>query len=325
VTRDRFAPDRRLGARWSRLQERLGADWAATLAASRAAGGVDPVHPEAVIPAAVVAALVDQLGLESVEEAMLLALAKARDLARPPVSSYRVGAVGLAAGSGDLVLGGNQELPGAGIWQTIHAEGAATLLARARGEPLSVLALVAARPCAHCRQVLAEIDGALGKPDGGGGLRLIDPDGRDLRLADLYPMAFSPGDLGMAGCVPGQEAWPGLALIDAAVPADTLEALLRAGRRSHAPYSGAPAAVVLRLGSGAMVPGSVLESVAFNPTIGPVQDALVGLLGAGLRPEDVTGAWLAVAREGAVGHEPAARDALASFATGVPLHVTYWA
>jgi cytidine deaminase len=79
------------------------------------------------------------------------------------------------------------------------------------------------------------------------------------------------------------------------------------------------------LDSGALVPGSVLESVAFNPTIGPMQDALVGLLAAGREPGEIVAAWLAVPREGAVGHEAAARDALAALAPAAPLHVTYWA
>ena len=294
------------------------------MATRRVAGGIDPLHPVAVVPAAVVAGLVDELGLAGVEEAMLLALGTAAGLARPPVSGYRVGAVGLAAGSGDLVLGGNQELPGAAIWQTVHAEGFVTLLARARGEAVSVLALRQARPCAHCRQVLAEIDGALGDADGAAGLRLIDPEGRDVRLADLYPMPFSPSDLGMAGCVPGEGASPALDVLDAAVPADAVQMLVRAGQRAHAPYSGARAAVALRLRGGGLVPGAVLESVAFNSTIGPVQDALVGLLAAGYAPGDVVAAWLAVAREAPVGHEAAAADALAAIAPGAPLHVTYW-
>ena len=73
-----------------------------------------------------------------------------------------------------------------------------------------------------------------------------------------------------------------------------------------------------------MITGAVLESVAFNPTIGPVQDALVGLLAAGHELEDIGEAWLAIPREARVGHEAAARDALAAAAPGSPLHVTYW-
>jgi cytidine deaminase len=317
-----FAPDPRLAARRADLVATLGAAFDERLAVARAAGGLDRAHPRAVIPAAVVAELVRDLGLRDVEEAMLLAIATARSLARPPVSGYRVGAVGLTARSGDLVLGGNLELPGASIWQTVHGEGFVTLLARARGERLVTLALAEARPCAHCRQVLAEMDGA---HTPGGGLRLIDPAGHALRLADVYPWPFTPGDLGMTGDAPGAGARTGPPLADQGLPPGVADTLLAAGRRAHAPYSGAPAAVALRLRGDVHVGGAVLESVAFNPTIGPVQDALVVLLAGGHEPDDVEAAWLAVPRDAPVGHEAAARDALAAATPGAPLHVTYWA
>jgi cytidine deaminase len=323
VSESPFPPDPAVAARRTRLVATLGATFRERLAAARVAGGVDPVHRLAVIPAAVVAELVRALGLEGVEEAMLLAIDTARALARPPVSGYRVGAVGLAARSGDLILGGNLELPGASIWQTVHAEGSVTLLARARGELVATLALRQARPCAHCRQVLAEMDGAHGSADGHG-LRLIDPAGSVLDLDDVYPWPFAPADLGVAGANPGVSAWPDLALADATLPPDVGGQLLAAGRRSHAPYSGTPAAVALRLIDGTVVGGAVLESVAFNPTIGPVQDALVSLLGAGHEPGDIRAAWLAIPDRARVGHEAGARDALAEVAPRAQVHVTHW-
>ncbi len=277
----------------------------------------DSRHPAAVVPGAAVAGLVEGFDLDGPEEAMLLALETARNLARPPVSGYRVGAVGLAAGSGDLLLGGNLELVGASIAQTVHAEGFVTLLARARATVLTALALAQARPCAHCRQVLAEMDGAAD-------LRLIDPLGHELALADLYPWPFAPADLGETGALPGSVAFPYLGLADPAIPDDVRAALVAAGQRSHAPYSGVPAALVLRLREGTLVSGAVLESVAFNPTIGPAQDALVGLLAAGRDTADVEAAWIAVPRAAVVGHVALARDALASIAPGAPFHVGYW-
>ncbi|MDQ1322678.1 MAG: cytidine deaminase [Chloroflexota bacterium] len=330
MTDSPFPPDPAIAARRAGIVASLGGAFQERLAAARAAGGVDKAHPRAVIPAAVTADLVHDLGLEGVEEAMLLAIETACALARPPVSGYRVGAVGLAARSGDLVLGGNLELSGASIWQTVHGEGAVTLLARARGELVATLALAQARPCAHCRQVLSEMDGAHGsggRAQGSGsgrGLRLIDPAGHDLRLADVYPWPFAPDDLGMTGAVAGGTAWPDLALAETTLPPEVADALLAAGRRSHAPYSATPAAIALRLADGGVVTGAVLESVAFNPTIGPAQDAFVGLLAAGHELEDIGAAWLAIPRAAQVGHEAAARDALAAAAPGSPLHVTYW-
>jgi cytidine deaminase len=320
-----FPPDRRLGLRRARRLAALQDEFVDRLAAAQRAGGLDPVHPRAVIPAAVAAELVHELDLEGVEEAMLLAIAPARGLSWAPVSGYHVGAVGLAAASGDLVMGGNLELPGASIWQTVHGEGSVTLLALARGERLASLAITQARPCAHCRQVLAEVDGAHGGDGERGGLRLLDLDGRLLRLADIYPWPFGPGDLGMRGIVPGIEPWPDLDLADLALPPAIRETLLAAGRRAHAPYSGAPAAVALATRDGNVSGGAVLESVAFNPTIGPMQDALVGLLASDHGDLDgIERAWLALGRDAPVGHEAMARDALAAAAPGAPLLVTYW-
>jgi cytidine deaminase len=317
-----FPPDPALAARRTRLVAELGPAFPGRLEEALGAAGRDPVHPAAIVPAAVVAQLVAELSLEGPEEIMVLALETARALARPPVSGYRVGAVGLAATSGDLVLGGNVELPGASIWHTVHGEGFVTLLARARGQLVRTLAIAQARPCAHCRQVLAEMDGAYGSPGRPDGLRIIDPHGRVLRLADVYPWPFAPGDLGMVGARPAERAWPDLRLGEP-MPEDVAEALVAAGARSHAPYSATPAAVALRCADGTTWTGAVLESVAFNPTIGPLQDALVGLLASGHDLPDLVGAWIAVPREAMIDHVAATRDALATV-PGIGLHVTYW-
>ncbi len=93
------------------------------------------------------------------------------------------------------------------------------------------LAIREARPCAHCRQVLAEMAWA-------DELRIVDPLGHDLALRDLYPWPFVPADLGEAGARPGASAWPRpLLRLDGSSPSDVPAALLRAGARSHAPYT----------------------------------------------------------------------------------------
>ena len=51
-------------------------------------------------------------GLAGPRDVALLALPAATRLAHPPISGFFVGAVGIEAGSGDLVLGGNLEFPG---------------------------------------------------------------------------------------------------------------------------------------------------------------------------------------------------------------------
>ena len=319
MTTSPFAPDPALAARWGDLRPSLGTAFAARLADVREGAGRDRRHPAAAIPAAVVAQLVAEFNLTDGREVALLALDAAASLAKAPISGYRVGVAGIGALSGDLLLGGNLEFPGAAISNTVHAEGFATLIARARGEHLAVLASTQARPCAHCRQVLAEMAGAWA-------LQLIDPQGHQLGLGDLFPWPFAPGDLGNVGAraVDGEALRLVSALSDG-VPADVTEALAAAGTRAHAPYSRDRTVVVLRLADSSLVSGAVLESVAFNPTIGPLADALVCLEAAGRGSAAIREAWIAVRRGAVVNHETPSRGLLAVVAPTVRLQTTYWA
>jgi cytidine deaminase len=267
------------------------------------------------VSGSVVAEIVRAFGLASAREAALLALPAATTLARPPISDFHVGAVGIAR-SGELVLGGNLEFSGASIHHTIHGEGFVTLRARALGLELEALAISEARPCAHCRQVLAEMGWA-------DGLRLIDPLGADVALWDVYPAAFTPGDLGAA------PAGVGLSSKAVATPTDVTrelgELLAVAAGRAHAPYSGELAVVALGVDDGRLFAGAVLESVAFNPTIGPLQDALVALAASGVAFGSIRDAWLVTVRDARVAHGAAVRDLLTAVAPAARLQSTYWA
>ncbi|MDH5243495.1 MAG: hypothetical protein OEX05_06140, partial [Chloroflexota bacterium] len=64
------------------------------------------------IPAADVQALVTGHGLAGPDDVLLLALGEAAARADPPISGYRVGAVGREVPSGDALLAGNIEFPG---------------------------------------------------------------------------------------------------------------------------------------------------------------------------------------------------------------------
>ena len=109
----------------------------------------------------------------------------------------------------------------------------------------------------------------------------------------------------------------------AGVPGPIADLLGSAGSRAHVPYSGAPAAVVLEVPGGRLVAGSPLESVAYNPGLGPLQAALAGLPAGGTAWHDVTGAWLA-AGAGPVDHATATSVLLAAIAPHVPLHIVGW-
>lgn len=269
------------------------------------------------IPAAVAEELVARHGLASTSELALLALAAAGELARPSISGYRVAAVGIEAETGDLLLGANLEFPGTELTTTLHAEGFVALRARNRGRTLATLAVREAHPCAHCRQTLSESAAA-------DGLTLVDLQGSVLALRDLYPWPFRPAALGMAGDIAGRLSWPGLAFVGSAPPAGIAASLLEAGARAHAPYSGAPSAVVVRTPDGSLHAAGCVESVAFNPSISALQAALVEVVAARQDPAGISEGWLGLTEGGPVDPEPGFRALLRSVAPNARAHVARW-
>lgn len=271
----------------------------------------------AVILAEEVGKIVARHGLAGPEELMLLALTTAQTLARPPISAFFVGAVGLERNSGNLILGGNLEFPGTHLATTVHGEGFVFTRAASRGAEIAVLAIGEAHPCAHCRQYLSEFAATAE-------LVLIDPLGHRLTMAQLYPWPFDPDYLGEPGYRPGAErAAPALAANT--LPPAIAARLVAAGCAAHAPYSKCPGAVVLALRDGELVAGFSIESVAFNPTMSPLQAALIDLYAHGYEPSDIVSAHLATRRAGAVDHVASTAELLGSVAIGVGLDVVEWA
>merc|ERR1719162_2696852 len=66
-----------------------------------------------------------------------------------------------------------------------------------------------------------------------------------------------------------------------------------AAQRSHAPYTSSFAGAVLHLQNGKNVWGCAAESVAFNPSVSPMQMALLALWVHGAKVEDIESACLA--------------------------------
>jgi cytidine deaminase len=265
-----------------------------------------------VLPAAVAGEICAEQGITS-DELMLLARPLAEPFAHPPISHYHVGAVGREAETGNLIFGGNLEFPGAHIWNTVHGEGFLATRAFSRGARLEAIALGEAHPCAHCRQYLGEFAGA---PN----LLLIDRLGHRLPLQSLYPWPFDPGYLGETGAVSSVVSWPDLTLL----PSPVAELLMAAVHRAHAPYSKSPAAIVLRLKDGRHVTGAVIESVAFNPTMSPLQAALIDLYAHGYSNTDIAAADLGTTQDGAVDYVTGTVALLAAVAPDVPLTTHRW-
>lgn len=263
------------------------------------------------------AALVAKFDLGSVRELMLLLLDQAKAYARPPISNFYVGAVGLETQTGNLILGGNVEFPGTHLGTTLHGEGFVVTRAFSRGADLSVIAIGEAHPCAHCRQFLSEFAGSRN-------LELIDPLGHVLTLAQLYPWPFDPDYLGERGAVAGNSNWPGLQLMRNDIPEHIAAALLTAGVRAYAPYSKCPGAVVLELVDGKLMTGASIESVAFNPTVPPLQTAIVDLLAHGYGYVDIKSVTLATSLGKQVDYARSTAELLDSLPTEAELTISGW-
>jgi cytidine deaminase len=276
------------------------------------AGGVIPAG---VIPAAAIAGLIAERGVSTVEALMLDLLPEAQAIARPVISGFRVGAVGRARETGELLLGANVEFAGATLAETIHAEQFLFSRAFHRGVSLDLIA-VSARPCGHCRQFMAEFTGRET-------LTIMDPGGDRISLAQMLPWSFTPADLGEAGAAP-EAGPPRRATRDGGIAEHMMAALEAAGGRAHAPYSRAPSAVVLRLTDGALISGAAIENAAYNPGLPALQAALINLIAAGRDYTAIAEAVLGTAPGGMLDHAPRTRNLLGSIAPLARLHLARW-
>lgn len=264
-----------------------------------------------------VADIMDRFGLSEVHDVMLLGLGAAQGIARPPISHFHVGAIGLEAETGNLVLGGNVEFPGTHLGYTLHGETFVFTRAYNRGTSIRRIALGEAHPCAHCRQYLSEF--AIGPA-----LELIDPIGHRLTLEDLYPWPFDSRYLGHPGVSPGKINFPELSSVESVAHSATVEALMATGRRAHAPYSRCPGAVTLEMFDGNLITGPSIENVAFNPTMGPLQAAIVDLIAHGYRFGDILRATLGTVVKGAVDYSWNTRELLGAIAPDAALNIIDW-
>lgn len=186
----------------------------------------------------------------------------AKKFARAPVSNYQVG-VALLGGSGNIYLGVNLEFPGFPLNQSVHAEQFALALARSQGETEVVAMALSAAPCGHCRQFYNEI---------GSDIKLILPKSSG-NLSTILPHSFGPHDLGIVGGL--------LSKVDVAPADGSLKGrAIEAAQSSYAPYTQAKSGVALKMKDGSIFTGCYLENAAYNPSLPPLQAALISLVAA---------------------------------------------
>lgn len=280
--------------------------------------------------------MVEALGLPSVLHLLVALVQPAKSLARPPISKFSVGAVGLGS-DGRVFLGVNLEFPGLPLNYSVHAEQFLLTNLAVHRCPRLVYLAVSAAPCGHCRQFMQELRDSsslqifvdsqphppasrhrslqngdksipfkplsefLPSPFGPSDLLdedsplLLEPHNNCLCLkstlatnANDDPSKIRPnlcngetekslnfdenGKISNGFCERYEEKNEILLLKTAA---------LEAANNAHAPYSGCPSGVALMDCDGKVYRGSYSESAAYNPSLGPLQGALVAYIAGG--------------------------------------------
>jgi cytidine deaminase len=231
---------------------------------------------------------------------MLERLADAESYARPAVSGYRAGAV-VRGTSGALYLGANLEFPGVNLGQTVHAEQAALANAFMHDEPGIEAIAISAPPCGHCRQFLYEF--AEGRD-----IEIILPGQPVMTLTALLPQPFGPRDLKVTE---GPLSRTKIAIQSAESVA---QAARYAAANAYAPYSNSPSGIAIRSRRGNVYRGSYIENAAFNPSLGPLQVALVAMAMANEDFLDIVEVVLAEAANNSISQLSATKSVLAVIA-----------
>jgi cytidine deaminase len=231
---------------------------------------------------------------------MLELLAQAQSYARPVLSNFRVGAV-VRGTSGALYPGGNLEFRGQSLGQTVHAEQAALSNAFMHDEPGIEAIAVTAAPCGHCRQFLYEFAERRE-------IEILLPEGPPIGLTALLPHPFGPGELNVT-------QGP---LSRTKIAAEDLGSVAQAARyaaaNAYAPYSHSPSGVAIRSRRGNVYRGSYIENAAFNPSLPPLQVALVAMAIANEDFSEIAEVVLAEAVNNSISQLTATKSLLAAIA-----------
>ncbi|KAI4376539.1 hypothetical protein MLD38_014289 [Melastoma candidum] len=266
---------------------------------------MDSAEPSFVIPEAQAESLAARSGL-TVSRWLPSLVPSAKTLARPPISRYHVCAVGLGP-SGRVFVGVNLEFPGLPLHHSVHAEQFLLTNMSLHSEPHLTHLAVSAAPCGHCRQFLQELrhssdvqllvspEPDLDSSADGVGNVGHGPDVDFKPLPVYLPHQFGPHDL-LSKNVPFllEPHDNGLYLLVEQAdnssrsngninPVDypLVQAALEAANASHSPYSNCPSGVALADRHGRFYKGSYAESAAFNPSMSPMQAAIVAYVAGG--------------------------------------------
>ncbi|ARD40790.1 cytidine deaminase [Edwardsiella ictaluri] len=261
-----------------------------------------PVMASDTFNAVITAAQVDAIGHACHLDRQALSFALlplAAACALTPISHFQVGAI-VHGASGNLYFGANMEFSGAPLQQTIHAEQCAITHAWLRGETALTSITVNCTPCGHCRQFMNELNSGTSLP-------IHLPGRHTATLGDYLPDAFGPRDLQIKTLLL-DPTHHGLMLDNAA--GDPLQqAALDAANASHAPYSQAYSGVAVETPR-AVYAGRYAENAAFNPSLPPLQAALILLNMSGDNVNAIRRAALVESRQAPLSQYAATRATL---------------
>ena len=256
-------------------------------------------HSLAVLPAELMQRLQQVSGL-ALPQLTLTLLPLAAAFSYATISHFHVGAI-VWGGSGNFYLGANMEFSRQSLSQTIHAEQCAINHAWLHNETSLLGITINASPCGHCRQFMNETSSAQT-------LRIYLPTSEH-SLPQLLPAAFGPRDLGVLDGLLQPQQHP--------LPHQLTDRLLlaaaEAATQSYAPYSHSYAGVALQTQDGTLFCGRYAENAAFNPSLPPLQSALIMLRMAGHAPEDIRAAALVESQQGQISHLAATQALLDAY------------
>jgi cytidine deaminase len=157
--------------------------------------------------------------------------------------------------------------------QTIHAEQSATLNAWHQGARYLEAVATSEAPCGHCRQFLYEFEK-------NAEIMVITPDlqnhtYRQTALSDLLPEAFGPLDLGNRTGLMSSAPRDHKLQLSTAIQDQVVDEALSAAEKSYAPYTQNFAGCALEIQTGEIYGGRYVESVAYNPSVPPLQSAIL--------------------------------------------------
>ncbi|CAM2999354.1 cytidine deaminase [Vibrio mytili] len=224
-----------------------------------------------------------------------------------PISEFYVGAI-VRGLSGRLYFGGNMEFLHVQLGQTVHAEQAAISHAWMKGERGVKDITINFSPCGHCRQFMNELSTAKE-------LKVQLPEREEKTLHEYLPEAFGPSDLGIESAL--------MAEVNHQFSCDDQDALIQkaveAMNMSHAPYTNNLSGLALELKNGRQFQGAYAENAAFNPSLPPLQVALIQVLLAGETFENIQAAALVENSQGKISHLADTQSTLESLNPDIPL------